>query len=167
MRLGRSGERPPAGPFARLGSKPGADVAPGGARCRRRLPRLFAGFSGLRPQRRAAIAPGQLRDYCQLRFWISLSVHKLERVDLAGHSFGGRVCLMLGADHPQRVGKMLLFNAAGLRPRQSFPARARLKAYRFVAVNTGARRAVGRRRSPGPLVPTAFCVTRLSRRRWE
>ncbi len=86
----------------------------------------FPGFGNSeRPDR-----PWSLRDYCNfvLEF---LSVQKLDRVDLAGHSFGGRVCLMLGADHPQRVGKMLLFNAAGLRPRQSFPARARLKAYRF------------------------------------
>ncbi|MCY3946541.1 MAG: alpha/beta hydrolase [Anaerolineaceae bacterium] len=86
----------------------------------------FPGFGNSeRPHR-----PWSLRDYSNfvLEF---LKLHELDHVDLAGHSFGGRVCLMLGADHPERMGKMLLFNAAGLRPRQSLSSRARLKAYQF------------------------------------
>lgn len=75
--------------------------------------------------------PWSLRDYSNfvLEF---LQQQELDCVDLAGHSFGGRVCLMLGADHPQRLGKMLLFNAAGLRPAQSLSSRARLNAYRLL-----------------------------------
>ncbi|MDE0609628.1 MAG: alpha/beta hydrolase [Anaerolineaceae bacterium] len=86
----------------------------------------FPGFGNSeRPNR-----PWSLRDYSNfvLEF---LKLQELDRVDLAGHSFGGRVCLMLGADHPERMGKMLLFNAAGLRPPQSLSGRARLRAYQF------------------------------------
>lgn len=39
----------------------------------------------------------------------------LSRVDLIGHSFGGRISLMLAAEHPERVHKMVLADAAGLR----------------------------------------------------
>ncbi|MCY4525374.1 MAG: alpha/beta hydrolase [Anaerolineaceae bacterium] len=87
----------------------------------------FPGFGNSeRPKR-----PWSLREYSNfvLEF---LKVQKLDRVDLAGHSFGGRVCLMLGTDHPNRIGKMLLFNAAGLRQPQPLHGRARLKAYQVL-----------------------------------
>lgn len=86
----------------------------------------FPGFGhSERPNR-----PWSLRDYSNFVLDF-LRVQKLDRVDLGGHSFGGRVCLMLGADHPELMGKMLLFNAAGLRPRQSLSSRARLRAYQL------------------------------------
>lgn len=44
-----------------------------------------------------------------------LNTNQLSRVDVLGHSFGGRISLMLAADHPERVHKMVLANAAGLR----------------------------------------------------
>jgi pimeloyl-ACP methyl ester carboxylesterase len=40
--------------------------------------------------------------------------HKLERVDVLGHSFGGRVALQMAAQEPDRIGHLLLINAAGL-----------------------------------------------------
>jgi pimeloyl-ACP methyl ester carboxylesterase len=39
----------------------------------------------------------------------------LDRVAVLGHSFGGRIALMLAAEHPERVSKMVLMDAAGLR----------------------------------------------------
>lgn len=39
----------------------------------------------------------------------------LSCVDLIGHSFGGRISIMLAAEHPERVHKMVLADAAGLR----------------------------------------------------
>jgi 4,5:9,10-diseco-3-hydroxy-5,9,17-trioxoandrosta-1(10),2-diene-4-oate hydrolase len=36
----------------------------------------------------------------------------LERADVAGHSHGGAVAMMLAAQHPERVGKMILFAPA-------------------------------------------------------
>lgn len=39
----------------------------------------------------------------------------LDRVAVIGHSFGGRIALVLAAEHPERVSKMVLANSAGLR----------------------------------------------------
>jgi pimeloyl-ACP methyl ester carboxylesterase len=44
-----------------------------------------------------------------------LDDRQIERTAILGHSFGGRVGLMLAAEHPERVTKMVLANAAGLR----------------------------------------------------
>lgn len=38
----------------------------------------------------------------------------LEKVNLIGHSFGGRVSLVLGAEYPERVEKIVLSNSAGV-----------------------------------------------------
>jgi pimeloyl-ACP methyl ester carboxylesterase len=40
----------------------------------------------------------------------------LQRVHLLGHSFGGRIGLILGADHPDRIDKMVLADSAGVKP---------------------------------------------------
>jgi pimeloyl-ACP methyl ester carboxylesterase len=49
----------------------------------------------------------------------------LDRVSVLGHSFGGRVSLLLAAEHPSRVRKMVLADSAGLRTPFSFKQRAR------------------------------------------
>ncbi len=45
-----------------------------------------------------------------------LDVLGLKQVHLLGHSFGGRISLILGADHPDRIGKIVLADSAGVRP---------------------------------------------------
>ncbi|MFQ5526393.1 MAG: alpha/beta fold hydrolase [Thermoanaerobaculia bacterium] len=52
----------------------------------------------------------------------------LERVDIVAHSFGARVAAKLAAGDPERVGRLVLMGAAGLRRRRS----AKLKAKTFV-----------------------------------
>jgi pimeloyl-ACP methyl ester carboxylesterase len=64
-----------------------------------------------------------------------LDHHALDQVYLVGHSFGGRLSLVLGADHPHRVIRMVLANSAGVPHRLSFTSRLRLKIYR-TALNT-------------------------------
>ena len=54
-----------------------------------------------------------------------LDSQELQRVDLGGHSFGGRICLKLGADSPERIRRLLLFNAAGLRRQSILTSRLR------------------------------------------
>jgi pimeloyl-ACP methyl ester carboxylesterase len=44
-----------------------------------------------------------------------LDANALDQVNILGHSFGGRISLILAADYPDRVGKMVLADAAGLR----------------------------------------------------
>lgn len=53
-------------------------------------------------------------DYAQ---WVIdyLNANNLERVFLIGHSFGGRISLILGADYPDRIHKIALSNAAGVK----------------------------------------------------
>ena len=62
------------------------------------------------------VPPGAwgIADY--MRFVVAyLDACGLDRVAVLGHSFGGRISLMLAAEHPQRVRKMVLADSAGLR----------------------------------------------------
>lgn len=45
-----------------------------------------------------------------------LEAHALPSVCLIGHSFGGRISLVLGADHAERVIKIVLTSSAGVLP---------------------------------------------------
>ena len=42
----------------------------------------------------------------------------LERFSLVGHSFGARIGIVLAATHPDRIARMVLTGAAGIRPRR-------------------------------------------------
>jgi pimeloyl-ACP methyl ester carboxylesterase len=57
---------------------------------------------------------------------------KLERVHLFGHSFGGRLSLVLGAEHADRIGKIVLANSAGVRARTPLSTQLRLNTYKAV-----------------------------------
>lgn len=61
-----------------------------------------------------------------------LDYHQVEKTFLFGHSFGGRLGLVLGADHAERLIKMTLADAAGVRPKSSSSGNLRLKTYHFV-----------------------------------
>lgn len=54
-----------------------------------------------------------------------LDAQGLEQVYLVGHSFGGRVSLVLGAEYPERIRKIALSNSAGVK----LPPSLRLRAY--------------------------------------
>ena len=64
-----------------------------------------------------------------------LDYHHLDKVYLFGHSFGGRLGLVLGAEQGNRIIKMVLADAAGIRPKPSTSGQWRLKSYRL-ALNT-------------------------------
>lgn len=49
----------------------------------------------------------------------------LERVDLLGHSFGGRVSLRMAAKKPEKLRSLILLNSHGLRLPQPFPKNVR------------------------------------------
>jgi pimeloyl-ACP methyl ester carboxylesterase len=70
-------------------------------------------------------------DYAEL---VRKYIHQqeLERVHLFGHSFGGRLCMILGAKHPQLVHKITLADSAGLRPKQPLMSQLRLKTYKMI-----------------------------------
>jgi lipase len=54
----------------------------------------------------------------------TLDALRLERVDLVGHSFGGRLGLELAARHPERVGRLVLLDPAVWVPPQVALSRA-------------------------------------------
>lgn len=55
----------------------------------------------------------------------------IRRPSLAGHSYGGRVAIVYAAEHPDEVDKLILIDAAGVKPRRSL--RYYLKVYSFKA----------------------------------
>ncbi|HEX2619070.1 MAG TPA: alpha/beta hydrolase, partial [Phototrophicaceae bacterium] len=59
------------------------------------------------------------------------------QVYLFGHSFGGRLSLILGADHAERFRKIVLADSAGVREPAPITSRLRLSTYR--AIRTGLR----------------------------
>lgn len=54
----------------------------------------------------------------------------LEQVGLIGHSFGGRLGLILGSDHAARFSRMVLTSAAGVPPRRPLLPTLRLRTYK-------------------------------------
>ena len=56
----------------------------------------------------------------------------MTRTHLIGHSFGGRLGLVLGADHAERLDKMVLIDSAGVKPPSSSGGDLRLNAYKAV-----------------------------------
>lgn len=61
-----------------------------------------------------------------------MDAHQLEQVYLFGHSFGGRLGLILGAEHGNRIKKIALSDAAGIRPKEAFWPSLRLKSYKAI-----------------------------------
>ncbi len=61
-----------------------------------------------------------------------MDAHGLDTVNLFGHSFGGRLGLILGAEYSERLVKMVLADAAGVRPQSSTQGDLRLNVYKFV-----------------------------------
>ena len=50
----------------------------------------------------------------------------VERAHLVGHSHGGRVSIAFAADEPERVGRLVLIDSAGLRPKRGWKYRRRV-----------------------------------------
>jgi pimeloyl-ACP methyl ester carboxylesterase len=85
------------------------------------------GFGGSAPPAVAWTVP----DYA--KFVVAyLDAHQLDRVYLIGHSFGGRVGLVLGAEYPERFIKFALADAAGIPPKPSSSTNFRLTTYKAV-----------------------------------
>jgi pimeloyl-ACP methyl ester carboxylesterase len=72
-----------------------------------------------------------------------LDAHGLDCVHLFGHSFGGRLGLVLGAEQPERIIKMALADSAGIRSKPSIQGQARLKLY-YAALNMMKRIGLGK-----------------------
>lgn len=68
----------------------------------------------------------------------------LERVHLFGHSFGGRLSIVLGAEYAHRIDKMVLCDAAGVKPQLPWYRQLPITLYRAVEDKIDAESAVGK-----------------------
>ena len=55
----------------------------------------------------------------------------IEGTDILCHSFGGRVAILLAAEHPELVGRIVFTDAAGVRPRRGLKYYAKVYSYKF------------------------------------
>lgn len=61
------------------------------------------------------------------RFVLDFLDHvEVPRAHLIGHSHGGRVSIAIAADHPERVGRLMLVDAAGIPPKRGWRYRRRV-----------------------------------------
>lgn len=56
----------------------------------------------------------------------------LDKTDIIAHSFGARVSILLAAEHPELVGKLLLTGAAGIPNKQSGKLTMRTRLYKML-----------------------------------
>ena len=60
-----------------------------------------------------------------------LEVFKIEKPDVIGHSFGGRVIIYLASKYTEIFDKIILTDAAGIKPKMSFKRFVKIKSYKF------------------------------------
>jgi pimeloyl-ACP methyl ester carboxylesterase len=74
-------------------------------------------------------APWSVHEYAA---WCIALLDRLgiESCDLVGHSNGGRIGIVIAAEHPGRVARMVLTGSAGIRPRQTLGASTRVRTYK-------------------------------------
>ena len=56
---------------------------------------------------------------------------EVPRAHLIGHSHGGRVSIAIAADHPERMGRLMLVDAAGIPPKRGWRYRRRVAVAKF------------------------------------
>ncbi len=84
-----------------------------------------------------------VHDY--VRFVLAyMDANALERVHLFGHSFGGRLSLVMGANHAERINKIVLCDAAGVKPRTPWYRQLPVTLYHAVKENIPEDGAMGR-----------------------
>lgn len=75
--------------------------------------------------------PWSVTEYMELTYAFMEKIGILG-ADIAAHSFGGRVTLLLASEHPEAVGKLLLTGCAGLKPKASGKLSKRTRVYKFL-----------------------------------
>jgi pimeloyl-ACP methyl ester carboxylesterase len=75
--------------------------------------------------------PWGVNDYAQFVL-AALDALGIAQTHLLGHSFGGRISLVLAGESPARVGKLVLADSAGVPPKRDPLAEARLNTFKTV-----------------------------------
>lgn len=79
----------------------------------------------------ASEKPLFVRDYADAVIEI-LDKENIEKATFVGHSFGGRVALVLGSEYKERVDKLVLIDAAGVPPRRGLRYKIRVFLHKFL-----------------------------------
>ncbi|MDE5601943.1 MAG: alpha/beta hydrolase [Clostridia bacterium] len=87
----------------------------------------FAGFGESEEPPIAYGVPEYTNDVLKLLEHIGIN-----RAVFVGHSFGGRVCLELGAKHSEYVRKLVLVDSAGLKPRRGLKYYFKIGIHKFL-----------------------------------
>lgn len=74
--------------------------------------------------------PWDVRDYMNLVLKV-FDALGIDKAHIVAHSFGGRVAIMLAAEHPERVGKMVLADSAGLIPKRGVKYYFKVYSFKF------------------------------------
>jgi pimeloyl-ACP methyl ester carboxylesterase len=85
----------------------------------------FPGFGATEPPP----APWAVGDYVDWTLAL-MDALGVAQANLVGHSFGGRVAIKLAALHPERVAKVVLTGAAGIRPKRSWRYHAQVRTFK-------------------------------------
>ena len=82
----------------------------------------------------ATDAPPQAWGPDEYATWVLALLDRLgiERAHVVGHSNGGRVAIALAAAHPQRVGRLVLTDSAGIRPRHGLRHHLRVRTFKLL-----------------------------------
>ncbi|MCS7071190.1 MAG: alpha/beta hydrolase [Anaerolinea sp.] len=71
-----------------------------------------------------------VHDYAKT--FINLLDHlQIEQTTVIGHSFGGRIGLVLGSEYPERINRLVLTSAAGVPPRRKLIPTLRLRIFKM------------------------------------
>ncbi|HEX5307546.1 MAG TPA: alpha/beta hydrolase [Solirubrobacteraceae bacterium] len=81
---------------------------------------------------------------------------KIERATIVGHSNGGRIAIRMAATEPERVSKLVLVDAAGIRPKRT------LRWYRRVGMAKVGKHAAARLGRPGERLRDALLAKAAS-----
>ena len=76
-------------------------------------------------------APWSVTEYMEL-IWAFIRRMDISGCDIIAHSFGGRVALLLAAEHPEAVRRMVLTGCAGIKPPASGKETLRTRAYKVL-----------------------------------
>jgi len=66
--------------------------------------------------------------------WVLTLLDRLgiDSAHVIGHSNGGRIAIALAAAHPERIGRLVLTDSAGIRPRHGFRHHVRVRAFKLL-----------------------------------
>lgn len=78
----------------------------------------------------APAVPWTVGDYMEFTLAL-MEALDLPKTDVLCHSFGGRVTILLAAKHPEKIGKIVFVDSAGVRPRRSAKYYAKIYSYKI------------------------------------